>query len=94
MSKQSPLNSTKPFFKALESKDEPGEDVCQCVCVLSFMQDNPSLFNAECFSEVYSTVNQNEQRKDSFLLAFLANSESAALPQALVSVLLLSKATN
>jgi len=43
---------------------------------------------------VYSTASQSEQRKDPILLALLTHSKSAALPQALVSVLLLSRATD
>lgn len=69
-----------------------GKPVCVCVCV--HYQANPSPLSAECFSKVYSTARQAGQRKDSILLPLLTHGKSAALPRALVSVVLLSRATD
>ncbi|KAI3363671.1 hypothetical protein L3Q82_001295 [Scortum barcoo] len=55
---------------------------------------NPSPLGAESFSKVYSTARQAGQRKGPILLALLTHGKSAALPRALVSVLLLSRATD
>ncbi|KAI9543868.1 hypothetical protein NQZ68_004916 [Dissostichus eleginoides] len=54
----------------------------------------PSPLSAECFSEVYSTARQAGQRMASILLPLLTHGKSAALPPALVSVVLLSRATD
>lgn len=69
-----------------------GDAKMRLVCV--HYQYNPSPLAAECFSEVYSTFSQVVERKDSILQALLTLSRSTALPQALVSELLLSRTTN
>ena len=68
--------------------------VCVCVCVCVHYQGNPSPLSTECFSKVYSTARQAGRWKDSILLPVLTHGKSAALPRALVSVLLLSRATD
>lgn len=66
--------------------------LCEYVCI--HYQGNPSPLWSECFSKVYSTASEAEQRKDSILLPLLPYGKMAALPEALVSVVLLSRATD
>lgn len=80
--------------QALASRGDPVEGAYVCVCVCVHYQGSPSPLGAECFSKVYSTARQAGQRKDSILLPVLTHGKSAALPRALVSVVLLSRATD
>lgn len=76
-----------PFCPRLWQAEDP-EGGAVFVCV--HYQCNPSPLCAECSSKVYSTASQDRQRKEPFLLPLLTHGKSAALPQALVSVALLS----
>lgn len=91
-SHQRKMPQTLPCLSLFLSLSQALVNLCVCVCV--HYQANPSPLSAECFSKVYSTARQAGQRKDSILLPLLTHGKSAALPRALVSVVLLSRATD
>lgn len=79
----------KPLLSGAQRLASRGNFECACTSLI-----NPSPLSAVCLSKVYSTVRRAGQRKDSILLSLLTHGKRAALPQALVSVVPLSRTTD
>lgn len=87
MSKQHKV--LKPLLSGPRRLASRGNFECACTSLI-----NPSPLGAVCLSKVYSTVRRAGQRKDPILLSLLTHGKRAALPQALVSVVPLSRTTD